>query len=149
MFSQDVKRVLNDLILLDHDAIDAYDQAIQRLNDGEAKNALTQFRGDHVRHVEELSRILKMGGIEPPGEGDWMSILTQGKVVLGSLMGDEMILQAMLSNEQTTNQKYEEALRTRGLAEDARRIVVANLQDERRHRSWLEARLRVRERRAA
>jgi hypothetical protein len=78
-----------------------------------------------------------------------MSVLTQGKVVLGSIVGDDGIFRAMLSNEETTNQKYEEALRTRGLAEEARRCIVGNLQDERRHKAWLEARLQIRQRRAA
>ncbi len=138
----DLTKVLCDLIALDFDAIDAYEQAIRRIQrDDVAKAELTKFMADHERHVRDLTPIVKGMGDEPPTKGDFMRFLTQGKVVLAALVGDQAILKAMKSNEDTTNQKYEESLGTSGLTPEVRQVLERNLQDERRHRAWIESRL--------
>src|SRR3954451_16936222 len=86
--------LLKDLIQLDYDAADAYQAAIDRIDDTTARSSLTAFRQDHLRHIEELGTILRQMGHEPPQEGDMKSLLTQGKVMLGNLFGDSAILQA-------------------------------------------------------
>ena len=135
-------KLLCDLIALDFDAIDAYDQAIRRIQkDDVARAELTKFKADHERHVRDLSPICRQLGEEPPTQGDFMRILTQGKVVLGSLVGDTAILRAMKSNEDTTNQKYEEAVAQDGLTPEVRLVLERNLADERRHRAWIESRI--------
>src|SRR5262245_66006275 len=92
--------------------MDAYDQAIQRISDTPSKQNLTSFRADHERHVRDLSPYLVKVGKQPPKSGDFKRFLTQGKVVLASLVGDLTILKAMWSNEDTTNKEYEEAVRS-------------------------------------
>ena len=139
---QQLAKTLADLISLDFDAIDAYEQAIKRIEkDQTAKTELAKFKGDHERHVTDLSPLVRKLGDEPPTKGDFMRFLTQGKVVLASVVGDDAILRAMKSNEDTTNQKYEEALETEGLLPETRTILERNLNDERRHRAWIESRL--------
>lgn len=137
-----ITKVLCDLIALDFDAIDAYDQAIQRITrDDVARTELAKFRADHQRHVQDLSPIVRQMGDEPPAKGDFMRFLTQGKVVLASLVGDDAILKAMKSNEDTTNQKYEQSLTTPGITSEVRAVLERNLADERRHRAWIESRV--------
>ena len=54
------------------------------------------------------------------------TVLTKGKVVLGGLIGDNAVLQAMKTNEDDTNTAYERALG-----------------DERRHRDWMVETIRL------
>jgi uncharacterized protein (TIGR02284 family) len=138
----DVTKVLTDLIALDFDAADAYEQAVNRLKEDDvARQELAKFRADHLRHVTDLSPIVRSLGGDPPTQGDFMRFLTQGKVVLGSLIGDDAILKAMKSNEDTTNLKYEQSLATPGITQEIRAVLERNLSDERRHRAWIESRL--------
>lgn len=46
---------LENLLVLEYDAINAYEEAIKRLDDAERKRELAHFMGDHQRHTEELS----------------------------------------------------------------------------------------------
>ena len=50
---------LNDLLALDHDAIEAYSLAIGRVSRAEYREALAGFRGDHQRHVEQLTELIR------------------------------------------------------------------------------------------
>jgi bacterioferritin (cytochrome b1) len=142
MNEKNVIKILSDLVALDFDAIDAYDQAIARLReDNVARVELSKFRADHERHVRDLAPIVSRMGSMPPTKGDFLRFLTQGKVVIGALGGDQAILRAMKSNEDTTNRKYEDSLGTPGLDEETRVILQRNLADERRHRAWIESRI--------
>jgi hypothetical protein len=101
-------------------AADAYQAAIDRLENSSYRNALAEFKRGHLRHITELGDILSSMGRTPPKEGDMKALLTKGKVVIAGLMGDEAILQAMRTNEADTNTAYERAVnfkacrRTRG-----------------------------------
>jgi len=132
---------LNNLIALDFDAIDAYQAAINRLKNTTDATQLRQFMGDHERHTQELSAIVRDLGGTPTMQGDMKSLLTQGKVVLGNLMGDSGILKAMKTNEDDTNTAYERAVSRDDLTPHLREVLQRNLGDERRHRSWIETRL--------
>lgn len=131
---------LSDLIKLDYDAIAAYQAAIERLDNAEYKTNLAEFMGDHERHIEELSKVVRSEGGTPPDEGGALKILTKGKVVIAGLVGDEAILKAMRANEEVTNTKYEEAVGT-GYAEPIQAILRQGLADERRHKDWIAATL--------
>ena len=74
-------------------------------------------------------------------QSDIKSILTQGKVVLRGITGDSGILKAMKSNEDETNEAYEQALARNDVTANIRDILERNLADERRHRTWIEERL--------
>lgn len=135
-------RKLNDLIKLDHDAIEAYEAAIERLENPTYKIQLREFCNDHVRHTHNLSeRVEQLGG--KPAEGpDMMKYLTKGKVVIADMIGnDHAILVAMRANEEVTNKRYEMALVADSMDAQTRALVEANLGDERRHRAWISAQL--------
>jgi uncharacterized protein (TIGR02284 family) len=129
--------LLEDLIQLDYDAADAYQAAIDRLEDARFRSALAEFKRDHLRHIAELSDILSSMGGTPPKEGDMKALLAKGKVVVAGLMGDESILQAMRTNEADTNTAYERAVGFTGLPSNTREVLQRGLEDERRHCEWI------------
>ena len=139
---ENMTSLLSNLVALDYDAIEAYEAAINRLKDEISRRELSTFKADHERHVRDLTPHIQQLGGKAPTQGDFKRFLTQGKVVLGSIAGDTGILKAMKSNEDTTNQKYEEAVREcAGSGESLVQVLRRNLEDERRHRSWIESRL--------
>lgn len=138
--SKEIISDLSDLIQLDYDAIAAYKSAIERLDKAEYKAKLTEFMGDHERHVKELGKAVRDEGGTPPTGGDALMILTKGKVVIAGLVGDKAILMAMRANEEVTNTKYEDAVET-GYPEQVQALLRKGLADERRHRAWIIATL--------
>jgi uncharacterized protein (TIGR02284 family) len=129
--------LLEDLIALDYDAADAYQAAIDRLENSRFRARLAEFKADHLRHVEELGEIVTSMGRTPPKGGDMKSILTSGKVVMAGLMGDKAILEAMRTNEADTNTAYERAVNFSGLVSTTREVLQRGLEDERRHCEWI------------
>jgi uncharacterized protein (TIGR02284 family) len=137
----DVKSILHQLIELDYDAAEAYQAAIDRLKDTDAKLALAGFKRDHERHVQEVGAQLEAMGGEPPRGPDLKRVLTEGKVVIAGMMGDRAILIAMKSNEDDTNTAYERVTSRNDLSPELLLLLRKNLEDERRHRSWIEQRV--------
>ena len=134
----DFLNLLGYLTSLDYDAIAAYDSAISRIDNPQFNQQLQLFRDDHQRHTVELGSIIsRLGGTPPSGAGA-KSLLTQGKVVLGGLIGDRAILVAMKSNEDDTNTAYERAVNHEQKHPSADEVLRRGLADERRHRAWIE-----------
>jgi uncharacterized protein (TIGR02284 family) len=138
---KDLVQLLNNLIELDYDAVEAYQSAIEKLSQPSDQAQLRQFMEDHRRHVTDLSQIVQGLGATPSASGDIKRVLTKGKVVIGQIKGDRGILEAMKSNEDDTNEAYERASAQQGLPEHVRATLEKNLADERRHRAWIEQRL--------
>lgn len=139
----DLNSLLEDLIQLDFDAVEAYQAAIDRLEDAECKQKLGDFMADHVRHTENLGTFLRESGREPPQKGDMKKMLTKGKVVIAGLMGDKAILMAMKTNEDDTNNAYDRAVKNENAPARIKDVLRANLADERRHRAWIEERIKT------
>ena len=135
--NKDHVTTLNNLIALDFDATRAYESAIERLDEPRFKTQLQQFKGDHERHIRDLTALVKELGGDAVTGPDMKVAMTKGKVILGDIVGDKGILQAMKSNEEETNNKYERALSVEGLPTRVREVLARNLEDERRHRAWL------------
>jgi rubrerythrin len=136
----DVVDAIQDLIELDYDAVEAYQAAINRLDNQVYKIQLRQFMADHERHIQELSTVLRRHSEEvPEGPSIGKQWLTKGKVVIANLMGDNAILLAMRSNEVDTNKAYERMSKRADLPVDISNIIARGLEDERRHKAWLES----------
>jgi rubrerythrin len=82
---------LANLVRLDHDAIAAYESAIERLDDASSKEKLAELMADHQEHTGNLGAHLQAMGHEVPAAGSMKSMLTQGKVLIAGLMGDKTI----------------------------------------------------------
>ncbi len=133
---------LQSLIELDYDAIEAYQTAIERLETETYKSKLLEFCTDHKQHIELLSSLLKDHGIKPPTGPSAKQWLTKGKVVLADMVGDNTILRAMLSNEQDTNKAYENMNERDDIGDKVEGILKQGLEDERKHKEWLEKTLK-------
>ena len=131
-------KTLKELVSLDYDAIEAYDAAIERLETAAFAERLRQFRQDHVRHTENLGSILRKLNEEVPQGPDMKRMLTEGKVVIAGLGGDKAVLRAMQANEKVTNKAYEKALEANGMDAATRETLTRNLEDERRHKAWID-----------
>lgn len=138
---KDLAAALNQLLELDFDAIEAYRTAIARLKDSSDRDQLATFMADHERHTRELTRLVASLGHEPSTGPDLKKLVTKGKVMLGSFVGDTALLIAMRTNEDDTNKAYERACARQDLTKEMREILEHNLQDERRHRSWIQQRV--------
>lgn len=135
-------KLLNELIELDYDAIEAYQAAVERLESPANKTALAVFCEDHERHTQKLGvQVSALGGTPATGP-DMKKYLTKGKVVIADMVGgDHAILVAMRLNEEVTNKAYEAALKLDDLDVETRGLLEANLADERRHRAWINAQI--------
>ena len=131
--------LVRNLILLEHDAIAAYETTIERLDDAAAKQQISEFLQDHRRHLADLDKMAVALGMEPPREGDAKQFLTTGKVALADMMGDGAILKAMKSNEEDTVTAYERASKHDDAVPESRTVFERAHQDELRHRAWLES----------
>jgi hypothetical protein len=116
--------LVENLLLLEHDAIAAYEK-------------IAEFKGDHDRHVQELTRLATTVGAKAYREGDAKQMLTTGKVALASIMGDSATLAAMRSNEEDTVTAYERASRHAEATPEARAFFERAHADEVRHRDWM------------
>jgi uncharacterized protein (TIGR02284 family) len=128
---------LNDLLMLDHDAVDAYEQAIKRLSSEFCRTKLREFQGDHRRHIADLKDCIVRYGGKPQDHRDIKGFFIKGMTAIQAMAGDEMALKAMQTNEKLTNAKYEEASREAGWPDDVRELVQRGRGDEARHLEWI------------
>lgn len=130
--------LVKNLLVLEYDAMAAYETTIERLESAEYREQIENFRRDHEVHVQELGRIADSLGIQKPTQGDMKQWLTTGKVALADLAGDSAILKAMKTNENDTVAAYEQALGNSATDAQLRPVIEKGLADERRHRQWME-----------
>lgn len=128
---------LNDLLQLDHDAVQAYSLAIDGLGSSEHRETLIRFRGDHERHLRYLTELIEAHG----GIPIQLSHLPTGPMKLavqavGNAGGDREVLLAFKSNERQVRDKYRR-LADRPHAPDVAEVLNRNAADEERHYAWV------------
>ncbi len=135
----DFNQVIHNLLHLEHDAIAAYEQTIERLESTTYKAKVSEFLADHQRHLSELASIGKALNADIPSGGDLKTMLTQGKVILADITGDDSaILKAMASNETDTVTAYQQASQHNNIPQNAKDCLTRAHQDETRHKAWFE-----------
>src|SRR5438105_12785912 len=97
---------LNELIRFDYDAIGAYDSAINDIKDVAVRDPLIQFRGDHNRHVTNLSQIVRRLGGTPVEHPGLKGVVRKTMTKVAGLGGTELTRKAMRSNEEVLNKTY-------------------------------------------
>ncbi len=128
---------LNDLLQLDHDAIAAYEIAIEKVGNPDWVDQIAGFMLDHERHVRQLNEvILELGGTprnEPHVTGPFREALQS----LGALGGDRGLIVAFRANELRSQRKYDRyASRANRWPPNVKRVVDGNALDEERHVRW-------------
>lgn len=147
--SPDFIKVVKDLIVLEHDAMAAYESTIERLDNKTYAAKISEFLQDHQRHLSELTNFLEGMGQKAPEGADIKVVLTKGKVVIADLFGDDAILTAMKTNEEDTVTAYERASQHENVSDNMRTVLQTAHQDELRHRSWIEQTLASNKKQAA
>jgi len=127
---------LNDLLRLDHDAVQAYGIAIGALRNEEYRKTLLEFRADHERHIGELEVLIRSRGGTPIN----LPHLSSGPFKLalqaiGAVGGERAILLAFKANERQVRDKYRGAARQLHPA-DIASVLSRAAEDERRHYLW-------------
>jgi hypothetical protein len=131
-----VVALLNDLLQLDHDAVEAYTLAIQGVADPLHRETLEFFREDHARHIRDLVPLIEARGGTPLRAPH----LPTGKFKLavqaaGNAGGEREVLMAFRANERQVRDKY---LRLSGeeLPRTVAEVVACNAADEVKHYAW-------------
>jgi hypothetical protein len=133
------EKLVQNLLILEHDAIAAYDSTISKLESENSKSKIAEFKRDHDAHVAELTRMAGTLGVTAPTEGDMKEYLTTGKVALASIIGDGAILKAMSTNEIETKMAYDNASKNTAAPADAQAYFRKAFEDESRHKAWMDA----------
>jgi rubrerythrin len=128
---------LNDLLRLDHDAVQAYTLAIKLLQTKEYRKRIRRFRADHERHIDELHELIASHDGQPVD----LPHLPTGAFKLavqavGRAAGDRGLLLAFKSNERQVRDKYMRAADERH-PPDVDDVVRRAAQDEQKHYSWV------------
>src|SRR5690348_5866746 len=111
MNNQDQAKKLCKLAQLDIDAVNAYEQALKIIDDIAIHAKISQFRDDHLRHINDLSMAIRdLGGEAPERTLDFKGFIITGFTAIRSATGTEGALKAMQGNEKLTNSTYAEAL---------------------------------------
>jgi rubrerythrin len=127
---------LNDLLMLDHDAVQAYTLAIKLLENPDYKRQLEEFRADHERHIDELSQLVRSRDGTPLE----LPHLPSGAFKLalqaiGAAGGDRAVLLAFKANERQVRDKYRRSARAVHPA-DVTSVLARAADDEARHYAW-------------
>lgn len=129
---------LNDLLQLDHDAVGAYDIAIEKLDDRDHADQIAGFRRDHERHIRELNTLIAELGGTPKNEPHATGPFKEALQSLGGLAGDKGVLMAWRTNELQVRTKYDSyASKAMFWPDNVKRIVDQNALDEERHYRWV------------
>lgn len=144
MNEKEVIEKLNDLIKLDHDAVNAYEEAIKRIDINEVSMRLREFQNDHRRHIDDLSEAVRQHGGTPASKPSIKGFFLKQMTSISSSMGNQQALKAMQANETLTNKTYSEAIKKNWPA-SVRPIIEKNYQDEQRHlnqiKEWVDQRI--------
>jgi rubrerythrin len=129
---------LNDLLQLDHDAVGAYEIAMEKLNDRDHADMIAGYRRDHERHIRELNELIAdLGGTpvnQPHATGPFKLALQS----LGGLAGDRGTLMAFRTNELSVRAKYDAyASKANAWPTNIKRVIDACALDEERHYRWV------------
>ena len=129
---------LNDLLQLDHDAVGAYEIAMEKLEDRDHASQIAGFRLDHERHIRELNEVISLLGGTPKNQPHATGPFKLALQSLGGIAGDKGVLMAFRSNELQVRTKYDAyAAKANLWGPDIKRVVDRCALDEERHYRWV------------
>lgn len=133
---------LNDLLQLDHDAVQAYTIAIDNIETETLRSTLQAFRADHERHIQDLTRLIKdHDGMPIDMAHVPTGMFKQAVQSVGAMGGDREILLAFKANERQSRDKYRRAASDATHPQEVREVLERNAADEENHYGWVISRL--------
>jgi uncharacterized protein (TIGR02284 family) len=139
---RDVVVLLNRLIQLHYDSIDACKAAVGHVGDPRARQHLAATLEDHRGHVDELAVVVRNLGGEPASPGD-LRLPRPRKRSEGSVQGEQALLERLRRKEEGARTAYEDAASLPGVPLDVLAALERNLADERKHLAWVALRLEM------
>ena len=134
--------MLNDLLMLDHDAVQAYSIAIGRISQAQYREALAGFRGDHQRHIDQLTELIRdRGGVPVQMPHLPTGVFKAAMQALSTLGDDRAVLMAFKTNEGQVRDRYRRAA-DQPLDPAVGAIISTAALDEEQHYAWAEQVLR-------
>jgi uncharacterized protein (TIGR02284 family) len=137
---RDVVALLNRLIQLHYDAIDACKAAVAHVEDPRDRLQLSATLEDHRGHVDELAVVVRNLGGEPASPSD-LRPLRLKKRHTGTPACEHALLEALGRNEEGARVAYEDAASLPGVPLDVLAALERNLADQRKHLAWVQRRL--------
>lgn len=134
---------LNDLLQLDHDAVEAYTIAINMVRDDRYRETLAAYRADHKRHIEELTELVRGYGGLPTEMPHPTGVLKLAVQTLGAAAGDDALLLAFKAVEGQARDKYARASQD-ALPPHVAAVIARAHADEDTHYQWVEQQLSAR-----
>ena len=128
--------LLSALARLDFEAALAYEVAAELSPADDVRRELVAFAQDHRRHAGELNRLLEQEGEAAIPEPADDSAVLSGLMRLAGPIGSDVLVVALLVDEQLANLSYDAALAYEWQDEAARTIERFGA-DEQRHLAWL------------
>lgn len=132
---------LKELLEFEYNNVEIYSAAINRFENSEYKMSVAEFRQDHERHIANLRNLIINSGETPANASTGKQVLMVGRIAASALIGDKMILEAMLSADEDSVIAYERMEEHAGKTLEATPVISQGLSDERRHKSWFESAL--------
>ncbi|HET7462727.1 MAG TPA: ferritin-like domain-containing protein [Longimicrobium sp.] len=130
--------MLNDLLALDHDAVQAYSIAIGRISRPEYREVLAGFRGDHQRHIDQLTQLIRdRGGVPVQLPHLPTGVFKLAMQALATLGDDRAVLMAFKTNEGQVRDRYRRAA-DQPHEPAAGAVISTAALDEERHYAWAE-----------
>ena len=128
---------LNKCVRSELSAIETYQQALDK-HRGEYGHQpgfqqLSQMLADHEEALSRLRNVMQQKGGTPPNEsGAWG---TWSKTVMGAakLFGDKAALKALKEGEESGLKEYQDIVDDPTTASDVRKVVAANMSNQRQH----------------
>lgn len=102
----EVLRRLNNVLMLEHALVEAYGEAVHRLEDGKWASRVDEVREEHLRHAGEIAALIRRLGGEPKERASILGATRRG-VVGAAMGGDRGVLLAMRADELRLRRAYE------------------------------------------
>lgn len=138
MDKKEITKELKSICQLDIDAMHAYKQALNHIDNAEIRNNIAQFQADHGRHIQDLSDTINAYGDNPPEfSKDFKGFVLESFTSMRSASGTEGALKALRTGEKMTNKQYGKAV-DMDFPPDVLVLLQRNFDDEQRHLNYIE-----------
>src|SRR4051812_9877677 len=134
--------LLNDLIQIDQDALEAYRNAATRLEADDRSDMEDLIRGTEDRLDRLGIWVTRLGG-HTPSRRNFEAKLAGHVVAASAWLGDRTMLGSVLAMVDRALEHYQRAVSHQGSPPEVMRILQAGLDEQEAQRAWLVRRLRL------
>lgn len=138
-----VAKKLKKLHQLEVDANHIYEECIERLRDPSIKTAMSEYKKDHEKHLDDIEILLEKINVVPPERSkDVKGLFLESLTALRSAISDDQALKAMRMNEELVYKTYEDTLNDIRLQNPEIDVMIHTaLNDESKHYNYILSKL--------